>query len=115
MNLADTKDIITFIERAKRFGIQGEYYIVGSILYKRVPRDFDLLLVISDIQFEKMFCKVDRFEREGEMGKWTKTGRYKWNDKVIEMVKAGRDIDIHAVDFKIYPRSLLKKPNLRIA
>lgn len=80
--------------------------VVGSVLSNDNPRDVDMVLVMTDCDFEKRFMSVEEWVEQGKSGKWFRP-RYKWSRACI---KLSRIIEKRmgtrlGIDLKIIPKS----------
>lgn len=85
----------------------SKVYLVGSILYKKNPRDIDVVMIVSDRLFTKLFkISVADWMEQGKTGKWS-AGRYRWSKFCTKMCKAlAKDSNVKKmIDFKIQPLS----------
>jgi predicted nucleotidyltransferase len=78
-------------------------YLVGSVLKKDNPRDIDILCVIPDDDFEKIFnLKPNQWKEEGKTGNWSNE-RYRWGSKCIAIAGILAKRLNSNVDFKFIP------------
>jgi len=83
--------------------------LVGSILQKDNPRDVDILCVLPDKDFKKIFqLSAKRFIREGKTGKWSPE-RCVWAKRTVAIchLLANR-LKGNNIDFKFVPQSFMK-------
>lgn len=93
------------------------FYVVGSTLTKRDPRDFDLLGAMDDDRFQAVYgLTPEQFLEEGRSGEWS-PGRIKWKDECIGATRIIQELLPHRVpiDFKFIPESLLREHNKPIS
>ncbi len=92
---------------------KGVLKIVGSTLHK-MPRDLDIVLVISDRLFKKTFrLSAKDWHTEGKTGQWSQH-RFVWSDGCISIGRVLQKrilkaLSRYPLDFKIIPKSYDKK------
>ena len=79
-------------------------YLVGSVLNKNNPRDIDIICVIPNKNFEKIFkISPKKWRTEGLTGNWSKE-RWEWCRLTISTCKIlARRLNSN-VDFKFIPK-----------
>lgn len=77
--------------------------IVGSVLRKDNPRDIDILYVIPDKDFQKIFhLSAKRFIEEGKTGNWS-FERQNWAKRTIVICHLLAKRLRNNIDFKFIP------------
>ena len=100
-----------------------EFYIVGSALTKKEPRDVDLYGVMDDWLFENLFSMdIANFQDWRRRAHNAPPNTYipkpfiSWKNHVLGAIRVLQYVfpDLVPLDFKIIPRSLLQEPNKKI-
>jgi len=88
-----------------------EYYIVGSALTKKEPRDIDMFGIMDDFLFTATFhLEPEEFSLLLELGEDIQKDR--WRDECTGATRVLQSMysQIIPLDFKWLPRSILQKP-----
>lgn len=94
-------------------------YLVGSALQpeKRLPRDFDLRIMLTDADFRTRYGgSAEDWEDQGRTGDWQAV-RWRHSDDCVKQSKHASDNCWHMVDVQVYPESYFKrfnKPRVRL-
>ena len=96
-----------------------EFYIVGSALSEKEPRDVDMFGVMDDGLFKSLFfMTADEFheQRRGSGGKPWSPGLNKWKEQTLGAIRVLQFIfpQLVPLDFKYLPESLLQEPCRKI-
>jgi len=90
------------------------FYVVGSALHKKKPRDTDLLGVLEDAVFRSNFdLEPEEFALLHEMDEDTVgNDMLKWRSECLGAIRVLQFIfpELVPIDFKYIPRSLLREP-----
>lgn len=94
-----------------------QFYVVGSALYKKHPRDVDLLGVMDDMHFKTVFgMAADEFLEQRRSGEEWGSNLLKWKEQTLGATRVLQFIfpELVPIDFKIIPRSLLREPHREV-
>lgn len=94
-----------------------EFYIVGSALTKKEPRDVDMYGVMKDPVFKAIFgMTAGEFEKQRSGGEAWGPELIKWKDETIGAIRALQFVfpQLVPLDFKYLPESLLQEPYRKI-
>ena len=94
-----------------------EFYIVGSALSKKMPRDVDMFGVMDDGLFESYFgMTADEFEEKRIGGEDWGPDLEKWKEHTIGAIRVLQHVfpQLVPLDFKFLPESLLQEPCRKI-
>jgi len=96
------------------------FYIVGSALSEKEPRDVDIYGVMDDVLFKTQYLPPAEFMKEWRKGRkaeetWP-AGMKRWIYEGLGAVRVMQMIfpELVPIDFKFIPRSLLQEPNLEV-
>jgi len=92
-----------------------EFYIVGSALSKKEPRDVDMYGVMKDPVFKSVFgMTATEFEEQRSGARGSELS--KWKDETIGTIRVLQFVfpQLVPLDFKYLPESLLQKPYQKI-
>jgi len=91
-----------------------KFYVVGSALNKKFPRDIDLFGVMDDMHFEGTYgLAPDEFALLYDIDEETvDQDMLKWRCECLGAVRVLQFVfpELVPIDFKFIPRSLLKEP-----
>lgn len=84
-------------------------YLVGSALIKDNPRDYDIVIIIPDVEFELRYKGLNNgdvkdFIQDLESGLWRKI-TWNWSDDCVHKSLHGMQYTWKYIDFKIFPES----------
>ena len=79
--------------------------LVGSALYKENPRDWDLILVLPDDIFERLYLTALDFEAQGVSGEWS-PARWRWANDSVAIGRMIAHLSGKNIDLKIVPESM---------
>lgn len=94
-------------------------YLCGSALldFNAAPRDWDVRITLSDLEFRRRFGDAQAWEAEGRSGVYTQV-RWGWSDRCVKDSKDGYNVTGLNVDCQIYPESHARhyrnRPRLRL-
>ena len=100
-----------------------KFYIVGSALSKKAPRDIDMYGVMDEQLFEGVFgLTAERFqywrriEHTAPPNTYINPNFVKWQDHVLGATRVLQFVypGLVPLDFKFLPESLLQEPNKEI-
>ena len=94
------------------------FYVVGSALNKKYPRDIDLFGVMDDRHFEATYgLAPEEFGVLHELDEETvDQDMMKWRYECLGAVRVLQFVfpELVPIDFKFIPRSLLREPNREV-
>ncbi len=94
-----------------------EFYIVGSALTEKEPRDVDMYGVMEDCTFKSNFGMTAReFEEQRSSGKAWGPELTHWKNETVGALRALQFVfpQLVPLDFKYLPESLLSEPCRKI-
>lgn len=94
-----------------------EFYIVGSALNKKEPRDVDMFGVMDDGHFKSLFgMTADEFQEQRSGGKAWGPGLETWKEETLGAIRVLQHVfpQLVPLDFKFLPESLLQEPCRKI-
>lgn len=94
-----------------------EFYIVGSALSKKEPRDIDMYGVMEDSVFKSIFgMTADEFQDQRRSGKAWSPDLIKWKEETLGAIRVLQFAfpQLVPLDFKFLPESLLQEPCKKI-
>jgi len=100
-----------------RKGEDMEFYIVGSALSEKEPRDVDMYGVMKDSVFKAIFgMTATEFEEQRSGGKAWGPELTKWKDETLGAIRVLQFVfpQLMPLDFKYLPESLLQEPYRKI-
>jgi hypothetical protein len=95
-----------------------QFYVVGSALHKKRPRDVDLCGVLDDGHFKETFgMDPEEFALLYRMKEdLDNEGMLKWRNECLGATRILQSVfpELVPIDFKFIPRSLLHEPNQEV-